>query len=251
MGETFERVASLSDFVTYPENPLKYFECKDAGGYALFSALPSDAIEFDPEIEYWLQTDPPYNNCKYVVSGVVTISGASPKLKVGNYLQLDDYTFTNDDVGRWFSLTGFTTSLYNNPVMVVAVLTGRTAIILFSAGTVTTTNETGTSWTKRRLEIEPNVIGGAEPKFFPTAVRGQPWALKRLGIGYGFGPNGETSRTDPTLTIFRDRRITVVHSTLNAALTQADNTKAAVALLQAAADQNNTSFLGVHTTDFP
>jgi hypothetical protein len=251
LGESFERVASLRDFVSYQENFLKYFEAKGINGNALFSALPGDEIVFDPAIEYWLQAAAPYNNCEFLVAGVVTVSGASPKLRVGNYLQLDDYTFTNDDVGRWFSLAGFATPAYNNPVMVVSVLTGHSAVIRFVAGTVTNTNETGASWTKRRLEIEPNVLGGAEPRSFPTLVRAKPWTLKRLGVAYAAGSNGETSRTDPTLTLFRDRRITVLHSTLDAALAQVTTTKSAVALLQAASDQNNTSFLGVHTTDFP
>lgn len=251
LGESFERVANLGDFVTYPVNELKFFEGRGTNANALFSAVPGDQVVFDPEIEYWLQSAAPYNDCVFTVAAVVPVSGSAPKLKVGNFLQLDDYTFTEDDTDRWFSLSGFASSGYNQPARVVSVLTGHTAIVAFDAGTTVVTNETGTSWTKRRLRIETGTIGMQEPRFFPTVVRNAAWKLKRGGSTIAYGPNGETSRTDPTLTLFRDRRVTTIHSSLDAALALTDNTKAAVALLQAAAEQNNTSFLGVHTTDFP
>lgn len=251
LGESLVRVATLSDFVAYPVNELKYFECRGTGGNALFSALAGDVIRVTPSPDHWLQSGEPYDDCDFTVASLVSTSGSTPLIKVGNYLQLDDYSFTDEDQGRWFLLAGFDTSGYNAPVQVVDVLTPHTARIAFASALSVTTNETGTAWTKRRLLIDTNAGALLEPRYFPTLESAVGWELLRTGTSYGTGAFGETSRTTPGALVFRDRRFTSMLPSLDAALAVASNTRAAVALLQAEADSNNTAFLGVTQTDYP
>ena len=251
LGESLVRVATLADLVAYPTNQLKCFEARGSGGNMVYSALAGDVIRLAPSIDYWLQVEAPYADCDFVVESVETTSGTSPTFRVGNYLQLNDYVFTDDDVGRWFQLGGFTTSAYNAAVKVVSIVSTHTAIVAFTNSSMGTTNEDGTSWSRRRLVIQTNTGGSQEPRYFPTTLRGASWNLLRGGSRYASGADGETSREDPNILVFRDRRVTSLLPSLDAALALIATTKAAVGFLQAAADTNNTAFLGTRQTDYP
>ena len=252
LGESLVGVATLADFVAYPSNELKYFECKGPSGYLMFSALPGDVLRITPAVPYWVQTSAPYANCNFTVSSIGSFSGTAPALKVGNYLQLTDHLFTDDDLGRWLILAGFSgTPAYNAPVEIVTIVSGHTALVRFADDRIVTTNETGTAWTRKRLVITTAVDAAQEPRYFPTVERSLPWELERDGSFLSSGSSGNTSRFDPSLAIYRDRRFTSMLPSLDAALALAATTKAAVALLQATADTNNTSFLGVTQTDYP
>lgn len=251
LGESLVRVATLTDFVSYNLNELKYFECRGVNGNFMHGALAGDILRVTPSVSYWLQAAAPYADCDFVVSGFETVSGSSPQIMIGNYLQLSNYTFTDADVGRWFVLAGFATTAYNATAQVTAVVSPHTAVIAFYDGTSVTTNETGTSWVKRRIVIQTNVSSTLEPRYFPTVERGIGWALERGGSTYMDGPTGESSRRDPRLVTFRDRRVTSLLPSLDAAMNLVTTTKAAVAHLQAESDTNNTAFLGAHQTDYP
>ena len=250
LGESLVRVATLSDFLAYTPNELKYFECRGVGGNSAFDAVAGHVIRATG-VDHWLQAGAPYADNDFTIASVSDTSGSSPQLLVGNYLQISGYTFDEDDVGRWFKLAGFATSGYNMPAEVVSVVTPGTALVRFASALAVTTNETGSSWFTRRLVIETNVSATLEPRYFPTVERNVSWQLLNSGTGYATGSGGETSRQDPTRLTFRDRRVTSILPSLDAALALAATTKAGVALLQVESDTNNTSFLGVTQTDYP
>jgi len=244
--ESFERVATGTDFVSYPENELKYFEALHGGGGAVFSALPGDTISFDPAIDFWLQADAPYDSCAFEVAAVETVaSGGSSAAIAGNQVQLTGYTLTDADVGRWVKLSGFATTGYNVPVQILAYA-GSVATV----DAAITTNEAGGAWAIRRLRIVTAVDPAQEPRYFPTRVANKPWRLTRGATLVGSGDHGATRRTTEAA-LFRDRRVTTLEPSLDDALARFAVTRAAVATLQHAAEATDVAFAPRQTYDYP
>jgi hypothetical protein len=246
-AESFERVATMRDLVAYPANELKYFDAKKAGGDAILSALPGDILTINPALDYWLQAGAPYADCQFFVDGVEVLSeGLAPLALPGNRVQLPGATLTADDVGRWVTLSGFATAAYNGPAQILAYA-GSTATV----STVISTPDTGSVWQFRRVRIATDVGAGFEPRYFPTLESNLHWTLTRGGTTIAAGAFGATSRQDPTLALYRARRVTTVELTLDAATALMSVVQNAVSLLQGAAAQNGASFSGVQTYDFP
>jgi len=261
--ESFERVALLKDLAEFRPNELKYFEARGVGGNTLFlQAQVNDLLTLASDsLDFWLQSDPPYDNQNFfvnsiqpwftgsvngLVEGVDTLSvlDSRPRILLGNTLLLPNYPLTNADIGRWVFLTGFATSAYNTGVQILSVAGSSARINL-----TTTTNETGSSWQTRRVLIQVTGLApGYEPRYFPTKVNNVPWRLSRGSTtlventeGGGFSVR---EFMDP---VFRSQRVTTVEASLDDALNLKTIVQAATAQLQRAATTDNTNF-AVETT---
>lgn len=246
-GESLERVASLRDFISYAVNELKYFEAKNTGGNALLSALAGDSLIVTPAVSEWLQSGAPYDTCTFTVDAVTTVAnGTAPATLTGNRIQLPGYEFSDDDVGRWVTLTGFTTSAYNATVRILSFV-GNTATV----DATLTTNETGATWAFRRVRIVSDLGPSSEPRYFPTRRRQLGWELRRSGSLLASGVAGETQRQDPRAELYRDVRFTAVVPTEDDANALFAVTRDAVGRLQRAAEAVDTAFAGLQTYDYP
>lgn len=244
--ELFERVATPLDLSQLEVNPLSYFEAKSADGFGWHGAIAGDVLRF-ASIETWLQTSAPYTDCDFIVAAVENLaSGTGPQVLTGNRVILPGYAPTSADLGRWVVLTGFATTGYNTTVQVLGIVGNVLQVDL-----TTTTNETGAGWALRRLRVESNAGSTLEPRYFPTLVARATWQVLRGATVIASGTQGYTQRLDPTATTYRDRRVTVVAATQQAALDVATVTRRGVELLQLAAEVDGTSFLGVQTHDYP
>ena len=112
--EYFERVCSMRDLATYPEANLRYFEAKGTEGDTFYTLVRAgDTLRITgASSQHWLQVAAPYNNRTFTVnSGLLQrANGASPIMMPGGLVTLPGYQFTDEDVGRWFEFSGFTTA---------------------------------------------------------------------------------------------------------------------------------------------
>lgn len=260
--ESFEGAATLKDLTDFRANELSYFEVKGPGGDVVMSqAVVGDTLTFSPTaLSFWLQTDAPYATNVFLVNAVATwiegtVTGLTddvevlstldsrPVILTGNRLQLPHYAFTPEDVGRWVFLSGFVTSAYNVPVLILA-LDGNTATISLT----TSSNETGAGWQTRRVQVQTSV--GGEARYFPTLVRDVAWTLKRGSSVLASAPAGGYTRRQYVDAVSRSVRATSVLPSLDAALALKSATQAGVAALQSGATKNDADFLLETTTTY-
>lgn len=198
----------------YELNELKYFEAKsttpsDTSGLQILNTLAGDILTIAQYPDTWLQAETPYTDATFIVvdvedSPVLTGAGL-PTLSPPNFLSIENYTFTDDDIGRWFFVvSGITTTPYR-----VVSQGGSIA----NVDQLITTQYIGDAVYVKRVLININVGGEAGPRYFPTLVLGAPWNITRGSLSIASGSLGYTQRTDPTATLYRDRRITTLEQT--------------------------------------
>lgn len=246
--ESFEGIASLQDFVSLEDNELEYFEIKGQyGNTALINTQIGDTLNLpSTSLDYWLLDSAPYLNNQFTISGLAQkASGVTPLILTGNKLVLTGYTFTDDDIGRWFKLAGFTTSSYNTYVQVISY-TGNVATINIT----TTTNEAGSVWEVKRFQVVSNVSPSLEPRYFSEAKNNLAWEIKHGGSTVASNTVG--LNTQRRLSTVRNRavRMTYLAPTLDTAMDFMAATRDGVKVLQAQAAKNNTTFSTLITTTF-
>jgi hypothetical protein len=277
--ESFERVATDQDFVTYPVpdpsnpqfgNELQYFEALGTNGGALLAnALPNDQLQFtDPSLNIWLQDNPafpPYANNNFVVNGVVVrnfinssgqvvpATGTAPLVDTSGNLTLPGYTFTPFDVGRWVLLTGFVMNASYNGWQQIVGINGSMGVL----GIPTPGLETGGTWTFKQIQIKPFPLDPPpppylhDPRYFPTKVSNAPWTLVRgSSVITSNTSGGRTLRAIEGQVLFRSVRFTSIEPTLTAALNLMAAVRASVSALQQAASTDGTSFTVIIVTQF-
>ena len=240
--DSFERVATLQDFVALPASELKYFDVRGDAGDAFFLGLVlGDTLRILTSVPYWIQAETPYTDQDFIVAQVANrVQGTSASCFTGSQLQLPGYTFTNDDVGRWVLLSGFTDPTNNGYAQILGY-TGGTARV-----NRTYTNDTGGAWAFPWIRVKDNFMG-LEPRYFPTRERGLQWELRRGGALVATGTGGATMR-EIEAPLVRSVRCTTLSPTLDAALDLFDVTRRQLADLQRAATRNNTAFTVLITT---
>jgi len=243
--ESLERVCTLLDFEKYPVKHLEFFEAKGNGGDSFLSiASPNDEIQIQNK-DIWLQPSlPPYDTNNFTILNMINRSqGLTPKCYISNTIELPGYNFTNEDIGRWVNLSGFTTPAHNGLTRIKLVF-GPTATVEKSFSG----NETGTSWNFPVAQIKSNFVG-LEPRYFPTKENNLSWRLLRSGAQIAIGASGLTERNqlEP---LARTKRFTSVMPTLDAAIALMDVTANQVQRLQSEASLNNTAFTTIITRTF-
>lgn len=240
--DSLERVATLQDFAALPVSELKYFDVRGAGGDAFFlGLLLGDTLRITTSLPYWLQDQAPYTDQDFIVAQISNrVQGTSASCFVGSQLQLPGYTFTNDDVGRWVLLSGFTDGANNGYAQILGY-TGLTARV-----NKTFTNDTGGAWAFPWIRVQDS-FPGLEPRYFPTRERGLAWELRRGGAPVTAGNGGATMR-EIEAALVRSVRNTTVAPTLDASLNLFDVVRHELADLQRAATRNNTAFTVLITT---
>lgn len=235
--EVFERIATLVDLEALPVAELSYFEPRGAGGGDLLSlALAGDTLRIVSPPAHWIQTQAPYDSNDFIVSQVgVRVQGSGAKSFIGGLIQLPGYTFTQEDVGRWVTLSDFTASGNNGKFQILSQV-GSSARV---SGTFIA-NDTGGSYAFQWLEVEDS-FPGLEPRYFPTKATGLAWHLRRGGGFVTLGESGVTAR-DTTSTLARSIRCTVLAPSNDAAEKLFLVSRQQVAALQRAAAVNNTEF---------
>jgi hypothetical protein len=205
-------------------------------------------------VSYWLQEGlPPYDTDQFVVlRQVFKATGTHPQLLSGNRIQLNDYSFTPNDVNRWIVIvenpaSPFSNSSYRGPAQILSIA-GNTATI----NKTITTNELGGAWQMPIIEIDPG-SASLEPKFFPTAELNLAWVLSRgasviSSASYG----GVTSRWrgEPESMLIRSVRYTGLEATNAAATNIISVIQNGVMNLQAAAAVNNTELTPLVTSTY-
>lgn len=240
--DSLERIATLRDFATLPQSELKYFDVRGANGDAFFlGLLLGDTLRITTSLPYWLQAETPYTDQDFIVAQVPNrVQGTSASCFTGSLLQLPGYTFTNDDVGRWVLLNGFSDPA-NNGFAQILGYAGLTAHV-----NKTFTNDTGGAWAFPWVRVQDN-FPGLEPRYFPTRERALAWELRRGGSLVASGDGGATMR-EIEQPLVRSVRNTIVAPTLDAALDLFDVVRHEVADLQRAASRTNTTFTILITT---
>jgi len=235
--DVFERIATLVDLEAIPNAELSYFEPRGAGGGDLLSlALAGDVLRIVTPPAHWIQTQPPYDSNDFIISQVgIRVQGSSAKCFIGGLIQLPGYTFTQEDVGRWVTLSGFTSSGNNGKFQILAQV-GSSARV----STAFVSNETGGSYAFQWIEVEDS-FPGLEPRYFPTRASGLAWHLRRSGAHITLGENGASTR-NTTNALARSVRCTVLSPSNDAAEKLFLVSRQQVAALQRAASINNTAF---------
>lgn len=248
--EVFERVASLQDLATLPAAPLIYFEARGPDAEALYAnAQVGDELVFPQTsgtLSYWLETDAPYTTGSFTVKRQWTrASGSAPRILTGNQLQLDEYTFTQDDVNRWVRLSGFATSSYNGLVQILSVL-GNTATI----SKTTTSNEDGAGWSFPVVEVDSNAGSSLEPRYFPTRERELAWQLQRSGVALASSLAGGATLRSSEAELVRSTRMTTLQPSLTSATNLFAVVRNAVDNLQRAAEASDEEFTALLTSTY-
>lgn len=249
--ESFERVATLSDIAAYPQANLRFFEPKGVDGDSFFALVHSGntlRITGDSTL-HWVQAAAPYTNRTFTVnsSTLLRANGASPIMMPGGIVTLPGYTFSDDDVGRWFEFSGFSTSGFNGFCQIRSVR-GNTAQTNKSS-TYLETSAGG--WFSYWVSIETNAGAGLEPRYFPTKVSGLSWELDYATGFTQTGTGGVTHREATTGGLYRCARWTSIEPSLDAALNFMAAVQDGVRHLQAESDANSSGTDVVVVTDFP
>lgn len=242
--ESLERVATLRDYAGLPQAELTRFEGRRVGGDALLAtALPGDTLRIDTNIPYWLQAEVPYTNQEFIVAQVPNrAQGTGAKCFTDGKVQVPGYAFTNEDVGRWLNLAGF--SAANNGYACILSYAGSTA----TCSRTFTANETGGTWAFPTVQIETS-FPGVEPRYFPTKERNLAWSLVRGGVVLATGGGGATLRNSDAR-LFRSVRNTTVAPTQASALALFEVSRKEAEALQRAASRDGTSFTVLLTSTF-
>ncbi len=246
--ESFDRVASLSDFVNYEENRLVFFEPKGASGDTLLRlAANGDTLLFpSPTLEHWKQTGAPYTTNEFQVYHVTTrVGGSGAALFVGGGLLLTGYVFTSADAGRWVLLSGFTSPGYNGYVQITSVVGGVAQTNLSVPSDESSTD----LWVFRWLELDVGSDPALEPRYFPERKDGLQWELWR-GLTQVAAGTGGATRRERDDAVFLSVRWTSVEASLDGALSFMASVQNNVKALQAEAARNDGVEGEVVTTTF-
>ena len=246
--ESFDRVASLTDFVKYSENRLSFFEPRGAAGdVALRQAVNGDTLRFPgTALLHWEQADAPYNTLDFQIYRVSTrVSGFGANLFTGGGLLLTGYTFTDADIGRWVLLSGFSTSRYNGYIQITSVVGGMAQTHVSVPGDEASSG----LWEFRWIELDAGVDPALEPRYFPERRDALQWQLWRglTLIIYGTGGSTRREREDA---VFLSVRWTSVEASLDAAMSFMTSVQTGVRALQAEAALNDGAVGEVVTTTF-
>lgn len=243
--ESLERVTTLQDFEAYPVKHLEFMEIKGFNGdYFNLNVVPNDVLRINDK-DYWIQPgQAPYTNNDFIVLNKLNrAQGLGPKCYTNGNIELPNYIFTNDDIGRWVNLSGFSTAL-NNGLVKIQQVYGVTALV----NKIFTANETGSSWNFPYVQIQ-SLFPGLEPRFFPTSEINLKWELYRSSTLLYSGEGGATSRNQNTA-LTRTKRFTAIMPTLEAATALMDVTANQVSKLQRDASLNGTNFTTIITRTF-
>lgn len=246
--EALDHITTPLEMVQLPINELKYFEAVGPGGELLPNALPGDTLNVLTVIPHWIQSAAPYLDQSFSVDAVTLLaSGTTPQLLPGGTLVLPGYRFTDRDVGRWVSLSGFTTPSYNVRVRITSyeATTARVALTVSSP-------EIGAAWDIRRLRIVTNVNPALERRYFPTLAGPVNWEVRRGPTTIiASGAEGFTMRELPAAEMFRDHTVTSLVGTASDADDLLTVTRRNVEALQQSGDQLDTAFLAPANYDYP
>ena len=254
--ETLARVARVQDLGVLPEAELRFFDVLGPGGDVVFAPaytngplgpFSTDVLSFTSEdLPHWREALPPYTTGDFAVKRcAVKASGSNPLVRTGNRLILQGYRFTSSDVGRWVSLSGFTTATYNGLARIVWV-DGDVAVI----DKTVTSNEAGTSWLMPWIEIETRPSLSLEPRFFPTREQNIPWSLVRGGTVIASGASGGYTSRGTDAALVRSRRWTGIYATEVEATNAATVIRNGAYNLSAAAEVLDSGFLPLTTSTY-
>lgn len=249
--ESFERVSLLTDLAAYEEKKLRFFEPKGVNGDLFFTRVSTgNALRVVGDTTaHWIQATTPYTNKAFTVNSglLLRANGASPVMLPGGVVTLPGYTFSDEDVGRWFEFTGFSTSAFNGFCQIRSVR-GNAAQTSKASG-VTETSAGG--WFSYWVSIETNVGGGLEPRYFPTKTTNLPWELDYAPGSTQTGTGGVTHREATTSNLYRSSRWTSIEPSLDAARNFMAVVQDGVRRLQAESDANVDGTTVVVVTNFP
>lgn len=216
--ESFERVATLSDLAAYPERNLRRFEVRGPNGDQFYSNVSSgDTLRVTGDSTlHWLQTSPPYADRSFTVNSglLLRANGAAPIMLPGGLVSLPGYTFSAEDVGRWFEFSGFATTAFNGFCQIRSVRGNLAQTSKTSA--VQETSAGG--WFSYVVSVESNAGAGLEPRFFPSKMDGLAWELDYAPGLTLSGTGGATRRESEVGGLYRAARWTSVEPSLAAAL---------------------------------
>lgn len=246
--ESFDRVASLPDFVNYSENRLIFFEPRGTnGGAVLRQATNGDTLRFPAaSLIHWEQTDAPYNTRNFQVYQVTTRhSGSGADLFAGGGLLVAGYSFTEADIGRWILLTGFASPSYNGYAQITGVV-GGVAQTHLSVPSDVSSNDV---WEFRWIQLDPGTDPALEPRYFPERRDALQWELWR-GLTQVTAGNGGSTRREREDEVFLSVRWTSIEASLDAALSFMTSVQSGVSALQTDAARNDGAVGEVVTTTF-
>ncbi len=238
--ESFVRIATLQDLEQYPLNELRYFEARGTNGDAVVSqATAGDVLRFsDNSLLHWEQDEEPYDTRDFVVNAVYDrTTGSTPQILAGNSLLLPGYVFSSYDVGRWVYLSGFSTLDYNGYAQILSYA-GDVATI----NKVTTTNEDGTAYAFRWIQVSDDVGVGLEPRYFPTKVENAGWQLLRSGASVTSNNSGGRTLRETEDQTYRSSRLTTLETTADFATKFMATCRSGISQLQASGAVNGTTF---------
>lgn len=240
--ESLLRVTRLKDLVDYAEANLTYFEPRWGTGYVVLrDAVEGDTLRITTPPGYWLQEQEPYDTTDFTIEAVETrASGDNPAVSLGDSLTLPGYTPSNDDIGRWVYLSGFSTSGYNGWTQIRSVQGNILHTNKTYAG-----SETGIDWRFHWIKIKTDTDPLVEPRYFPTRERTLAWAHydgdPDVVLPHATGRGGATCRSSSARYV-RCRRFTHLAPTLEAGLALFATTRAELEVLQAAGALDGTSY---------
>lgn len=246
--ESFDRIASIVDFVNYTENRLVFFEPRGPNGDVMLrQAVNGDTIRLpSAALDHWKQTAQPYDTNDFQVGAVsVRSSGAGASLFIGGSLLLTDYSFTDADIGRWVLLSGFVTSGYNGYVQITGVVGGVAQTHL----SVPSDESSPELWEFQWVQIDTGADPDLEPRYFPERRDALQWELWRGFTQVSSGTGGSSRREREDL-MFLSVRWTSVEASLEGALSFMVSVQSGVKALQAEASLNDGAAGEVVTTTF-
>jgi len=249
--ESFERVCTMQDLATYPEANLRYFEPKGLDGDSFYSLVHSgNPLRIvGSSTQHWIQVGAPYTNRSFTVNSglLLRANGPSPVMMPGGVVALANYQFSDDDVGRWFEFSGFTTTAFNGFCQIRSVR-GNTAQTNKNSGYLETS---AGGWFSYWVSIETNAGAGLEPRYFPTKMGGLSWELDYATGSTQLGNGGQIHREPTAGNLYRCSRWTSIETSQEAALNFMASVQDGVRRLQAESNANNDGTDVVLVTDFP
>lgn len=249
--ESFERICTLQDITTYPRADLKFFEAKGANGDQFYTLVRSGnplRITGNSTL-HWLQAGAPYTDRAFVVNSglLLRANGPAPIMSPGGIVTLPNYEFSNEDVGRWFEFSGFSTTALNGLCQIRSVR-GNTAQTSKNAFSLETS---AGGWFSYWVSIETNAGAGLEPRYFSTKTGGLPWELDYAAGSTQTGDGGVSHRETVTGNLYRTSRWTSIEGSQDAALNFMTSVQDGIRRLQAESNVNNDGADVIVVTDFP
>jgi hypothetical protein len=248
-------VASISDLVAHPVSELRFFDVQGPHGRELYAGggpSAGDVLVFPAatptgSLAYWLEDSAPYLTNEFTVLATRQRQhGLAPQVLSGNQIRLPDYTFTPEDRNRWIVLSGFAANpAYNGPAQILTVA-GSVATI----DKPTSALETGTTWALPYIEIQPAVSAFYEPRYFPTRESNLAWSLRSGAATVTSATSGGMTLRSTPGTLIRSTRFTEINATMDQSLNTMESVRVGAALLQRAAQRENTAFTALLTSTY-